>query len=474
MKIVRPVILLLLTISLLIGDTFFGTFKFPATAIPLTHADTSHDIFIICDSLTGTGSEIRQFSESAIENFNSLFLPILEPGEKLTAIESGLSGLIGVSNLGNFFAIDPINGRVEKMAKTTSALTNPNIGFDIDPFLKEARSVANELNENAVFDAETGELKDIHNKLKYEAGGVNENRIPRLNGIAYMTNADSTTTLYGIDSELGVLVRIDNPFLGVLVILGSLGVETTENVGFDISEDGKAFASLTDPANPNVSKLYSINLETGRATELGTIRSSGPVIGLTVGEEIEGGPQPASACLIDPAEARVSAGGRHFFTVKFTGDFSLLANGVFGIISGPNAGNLSVSDNDGEILVDYKGTEPGTDVIEFSGTPPGGPPFSCRATVEWVINGPVIESVRITGKDLRIVGSNFLPGTEVNLNGIDQKIKIKSSRVIIVKKASRHLKQCVGGTSLPNRVRVLRREVNFSPVVDTAAFATCP
>ncbi|PWR17967.1 DUF4394 domain-containing protein [Zavarzinia compransoris] len=105
-------------------------------------------------------------------------------------------------------------------------------------------------------------------------------------GAAYTNNVEgaTTTTLYVIDSGTDRLLVQNPPNSGGLDSSqgGPLGVNTSENVGFDILTVGSsniAVASLTDPATGR-SSLYTINLATGAATLIGAIGTTAPVDGL--------------------------------------------------------------------------------------------------------------------------------------------------------------------------------------------------
>ena len=90
-------------------------------------------------------------------------------------------------------------------------------------------------------------------------------------GSAYTNNLNGalTTVLYDIDSRAGILATQNPPNNGTLNTVGGLGVTTSGLVGFDISgADGTAFASLTVGGIP---RLYTINLATGAATNIGVI-----------------------------------------------------------------------------------------------------------------------------------------------------------------------------------------------------------
>lgn len=75
------------------------------------------------------------------------------------------------------------------------------------------------------------------------------------------------TTLFNIDGTMGVLVRQVPPNDGVLNSVGKLGM-TAENVAFDIWSDGKGKNDAWLMAGGT---LYSVDLDTGKATEAAKI-----------------------------------------------------------------------------------------------------------------------------------------------------------------------------------------------------------
>jgi hypothetical protein len=96
-------------------------------------------------------------------------------------------------------------------------------------------------------------------------------------GAAYDRNVSPSpgaTTLFGIDTfgtnndQLVTVGGIDgspSPNGGQVMPVGALGVNlTAQDVGFDISPSGVAYASFLP--NPGVAGLYTINLQTGAAT----------------------------------------------------------------------------------------------------------------------------------------------------------------------------------------------------------------
>jgi hypothetical protein len=78
---------------------------------------------------------------------------------------------------------------------------------------------------------------------------------------------------YGIDANLDVLTRTLDPNSGVYETIGSLGLDVTGLLGFDISDSGIAYVSLSEDGF--TSQLYTINLLSGAVTEIGGIGSAG-------------------------------------------------------------------------------------------------------------------------------------------------------------------------------------------------------
>jgi hypothetical protein len=79
---------------------------------------------------------------------------------------------------------------------------------------------------------------------------------------------------YGIDANLDILTRTLDPNSGVYETVGSLGLDVTGLLGFDISDStGIAYVSLSEDGF--TSQLYTINLLTGAVSEIGGIGSVG-------------------------------------------------------------------------------------------------------------------------------------------------------------------------------------------------------
>jgi len=175
------------------------------------------------------------------------------------------------TNTGTATAVSGIN--------FTPPLSGTSFGFDFNPAVDRIRTVAN-TDQNMRLNPNTGTVVAVDTVLAYASGDLNFGANPNIVGAGYTNNMAGTltTTLYVIDSTLGILARqggvggIPSANSGELTTIGLLGFVTSPLVGLDIAWDGTAYASMTDASgSPTNSKLFTINLATGAATFVGII-----------------------------------------------------------------------------------------------------------------------------------------------------------------------------------------------------------
>lgn len=123
--------------------------------------------------------------------------------------------------------------------------------------------------------------------LAYAAGDPNAGQDPRIAGTAYTLSvrpAPTSTELFAIDAGLDVLTRLNNPNDGQLTTVGSLGFDTSDDVGFDIAGDTDvAYATLTPAGAANgPSRLYTVNLRSGQVTVVGQVAHPSPIRSIAV------------------------------------------------------------------------------------------------------------------------------------------------------------------------------------------------
>ena len=188
--------------------------------------------------------------------------------------------LYGVSDGNDVYTID----RASAVAKSVATLTiafdgGARSGFDFNPQADRLRLVAAS-GQNLRVNVDLGATA-VDVPLRYAAHDPNAGKRPTIVAAAYTNSvADAATTkLFDIDAELDVLALQDPPNDGVLVTIGSLGVDFEPLAGFDIVTEGgndRGFAC-------SGSTLYEIDLATGAARRLGALAvPAGKVlIGLT-------------------------------------------------------------------------------------------------------------------------------------------------------------------------------------------------
>ena len=203
----------------------------------------------------------------------------LGAGHRIVAIdfrgESG--GLYGVGTDSRLYTIDTVSGAASPAGLPFHPeISGTHFGITIDGEANRVRVHGVESDQNLVLSASTGELISVDAPLAFSGLDQYAGQNP---GVAGTAMRPSDGKLFGIEANKDVLVRMPEPALGTLSTVGPLGTGTTLCVGFDIAEDGAAYAALTQPDG---SKLYTIDLETGAATLLGTIGTDSPVQGIAI------------------------------------------------------------------------------------------------------------------------------------------------------------------------------------------------
>lgn len=257
---------------------------------PAAHAAT---VF----ALAGDGSTLLRFDSATPGTTTSVGLisgaTARLDGLDFRPADGMLYGYASASS--GIYRVDPATGATTLVSTSSAAVGAATMGIDFNPVPDRLRVVSNAGN-NLRINVDTGAaLTD--GTLAYAAGDSNAGTAPQIADAAY-TNSDKLaatgTQLYYIDWGLNTLVTTSNPNGGVMTTVGLLGVDTDENVGFDIVTDAAgintAFASLNVGG---VQGFYGINLATGAATLIGTT-NTGPLNGLAIAPI----PEPGSLALV--------------------------------------------------------------------------------------------------------------------------------------------------------------------------------
>lgn len=204
-----------------------------------------------------------------IFNFNSAGTPVSKPITGLQASENILGidmrpatgQLYALGSTSRLYAINMSSGlaTVVGLVPFLTPLSGTSFGFDFNPTVDRIRVVSN-----------TGQnirLNPIDGTVAAVDGALNPGT-PMISAAAYTNNfpGSTVTVLFDIDPSTDKLYTQNPPNSGTLVETGSLGIDVTAENGFDIGgTTNKAYALLTVSGT---TRIYSINLTTGAATQL--------------------------------------------------------------------------------------------------------------------------------------------------------------------------------------------------------------
>lgn len=156
------------------------------------------------------------------------------------------------------------------MASFSPAIEGEIASLDFNPTVDRIRLVS-ESGQNLRLHPETGAVVATDGRIN---GGMN----PRIAAVAYTNSVSgaTSTTLFDIDIAQDKLYRQNPPNDGGLEEVGNLGVDLEGDVDFDINPDNSQ--ALAVARAENESRLYSIDLNSGRASWVGVF--SQPIISI--------------------------------------------------------------------------------------------------------------------------------------------------------------------------------------------------
>ncbi len=179
------------------------------------------------------------------------------------------------------YTIDPESGEALEVGDCNLILPVglDEISFDFNPTVDRIRFLGND-GTNLRLHPILGDIAAIDGRLAYASGDTNEGKTASIGAAAYTNSfaGSTSTTLYDYDIILNILTSQIPPNAGVLNTIGDTGIPLdTLNPTIDIdifydmeSETNIAYA-VASIEGVSCRQFYSINLETGEATLLGTI-----------------------------------------------------------------------------------------------------------------------------------------------------------------------------------------------------------
>jgi hypothetical protein len=228
----------------------------------------------------------------------------LAAGDALVGIDYRVARgvLYALSAQGRLYTLDVKTGQLSPVGAGTPvplALAGPRFGFDFNPVADRIR-VVGERGQNLRLHPDTGALVDGDTAregvqpdpdLNYAPGDAQAGRAAQLLGAAYTYNKtdEKLTTNFAIDGAAGMLVMqgsregsqpVVSPNSGRLSTIGALGTGPLQEAAFDIADvDNSALAALRTAGR---TRLYLVDLATGRATLLGTIGNGQALAGMAI------------------------------------------------------------------------------------------------------------------------------------------------------------------------------------------------
>jgi hypothetical protein len=199
-------------------------------------------------------------------------------------VQNGM--LYGVGNAGGIYLLNATNATATLVNRLSVALSGAAFGVDFNPVADRLRIVS-DTGQNLRHNVNPDGVTAADTALNYTAG------VPALGvvGAAYTNNdldPTTNTTLYDLDATLDQIVVQSPPNNGSLVANGKLTVDATAVVGFDtysrlrngVTVDVQSLAAIKTA--DGATKLYSINVTTGKAIARGAFNAQNAVIDIAI------------------------------------------------------------------------------------------------------------------------------------------------------------------------------------------------
>lgn len=244
----------LYTIDLSTGEAMWvGTFAQPVVSI----AFKTNPIAYATDS----ANKLYRFDPT---NPNPIAVDIvgLMDGEMISGLDFRPANgqLLAISNRSQLYSVNPSSGAVTAIGMPLDPMAmGAFIGFDFNPTVDRIRLIT-EQGQNLRLHPDLGTVVAVD-------GSLNPGT-PMASAAAYTQSFAGTTStaLFVIDAQNDMLYQVSPPNDGVLVEIGSLGIDITDDNGFDIG--GTSDMAYGVFAVGGASAVYSVNLMTGAAAKV--------------------------------------------------------------------------------------------------------------------------------------------------------------------------------------------------------------
>lgn len=193
-------------------------------------------------------------------------------------MEIYLMGYNGTNGEAQLYTLNQTTGLASSVAAPiTLAADMGDIGFDFNPTVDRIRVVSSN-NQNYRLHPTTGAIVATDSTLRFSAGDVNFGIEPRVGSAAYTNsyNGASATTLYVYDDSLNALLTQNPPNNGMLNTVGNSGiifstVDRTTDIDIYYNPINGNNTAYFVGNESNSDALYTVNLNTGAFTSVGTV-----------------------------------------------------------------------------------------------------------------------------------------------------------------------------------------------------------
>ena len=204
---------------------------------------------------------------------------------------------------GKLYTVNPATGGATKVATIDTPLSGTDFGVDFNPAADLLR-VVSDTNQNLRLNPNTG-VNQINPAMGDPANApdapLNTDPASELDVVAAAytnnfeqgrpatpaTSTSGATTLLDVDAAGDRLLTQAPPNTGRLTAVGALGVNVSKDTAFDIAAGDRTAFLAARPEGATGSRLYTVNVATGAATQVGTADIGGGevITGIAVAQQ---------------------------------------------------------------------------------------------------------------------------------------------------------------------------------------------
>ena len=215
----------------------------------------------------------------------------LAAGDRLVGIDYRVARgvLFALSASGRLYTLDTATARLQPVGTAPPvALDGGRFGVDFNPVADRVR-VVSDRGQNLRLHPDTGALAATDPPLAPAAGTAAA--ALRIAGAAYTYNKtnEKLTTNFALDLGAGALVMqgsaegvqpVVSPNTGQITVVGALGTGPLDDAAFDIADTNNA--ALAALRSQGRTRLFSVDLASGRATPIGTVGDGRALWGMAI------------------------------------------------------------------------------------------------------------------------------------------------------------------------------------------------